>query len=155
MQVFKRKIMVEKKTAKKKEIQKTTNVVHVSGTRKRAIARATLKEGKGIIRINSLLLNNYKPDFARDKIMEPLMIAGDIANKINININVRGGGWRAQSEAARLAISRALVKYSGSKVLEKSFLDYDRNLIVADIRRKEQRKPNDSKARAKRTKSYR
>ena len=84
-----------------------------------------------------------------------MIIAGDISNKVNIDINVKGGGWRAQSDAVRLAISRALVKYSGSKVLEKSFLDYDRNLIVANIRRKEQRKPNDSKARAMRTKSYR
>jgi len=48
-----------------------------------------------------------------------------------------------------------LVKYSGSKVLEKTFGDYDRQLLVADIRHKEQRKPNDSKARANRTKSYR
>lgn len=147
--------MVVKKKTEKKEIKKEENVVHISGTRKRAIARATLKEGKGIIRINSHLLNNLKPDLARDRIMEPLIISGDLANKVNIQVNVKGGGWRAQSDAVRLAISRALVKYSKSKVLEKSFLDYDRNLIVADIRRKEQRKPNDSKARAKRTKSYR
>lgn len=146
--------MVEKKkTAKKKE--ESAKIVHVSGNRKRSVARATLKDGKGIIRINSYLLNNYKPDFARDKIMEPLIISGDLANKVNININVKGGGWRSQSDAVRLAISRALVKYSGSKDLEKTFLDYDRNLLVADIRRKEQYKPNDSKARAKRTKSYR
>ena len=130
-------------------------VVHVSGKRKRSIARATLKEGKGVIRVNSFLLDNIKPEFARDKIMEPLLISGDLAGKVNIEVNVRGGGWRSQSDAVRLAISRALVKYSKSKVLEKSFLDYDRNLVVADIRRKEQRKPNDSKARAKRTKSYR
>ncbi|MBS3143468.1 30S ribosomal protein S9 [Candidatus Woesearchaeota archaeon] len=146
--------MTEKKTAKKEE-KKQIKVVHVSGSRKRSIARATLKDGKGIVRINSYLLNNYKPDFARDKIMEPLMIAGDLANKIDISINVKGGGWRSQSDAVRLAISRALVQYSGSKVLERNFLDYDRNLLIADIRRKEQYKPNDSKARAKRTKSKR
>jgi len=147
--------MVAKKKTEKKEEKKEGKVVHVSGARKRAIARATLKEGKGIIRINSHLLDNLKPDLARDRIMEPLIISGDLANKVNIQVNVKGGGWRAQSDAVRLAISRALVKYSNSKVLEKSFVDYDRNLIVADIRHKEQRKPNDSKARAKRTKSYR
>jgi len=130
-------------------------VVHVSGKRKRSIARATLKEGKGVIRVNSFLLDNIKPEFARDKIMEPLLISGDLAGKVNIEVNVRGGGWRSQSDAVRLAISRALVKYSGSKVLEKSLGDYDRHLLVADVRRKEQRKPNDSKARAMRTKSYR
>ena len=147
--------MVAKKKTEKKEEKKEGKVVHVSGARKRAIARATLKEGKGIMRINSHLLDNLKPDLARDRIMEPLIISGDLANKVNIQVNVKGGGWRAQSDAVRLAISRALVKYSNSKVLEKSFVDYDRNLIVADIRHKEQRKPNDSKARAKRTKSYR
>ena len=144
--------MAAKKKVEKKENEK---IVHVSGARKRATARATLKEGKGIIRINSHLLTNLKPELARDRIMEPLILSGDLAGKVNIQVNVRGGGWRAQSDAVRLAISRALVKYSNSKVLEKSFIDYDRNLIVADIRRKEQRKPNDSKARAKRTKSYR
>ncbi|MBS3135036.1 30S ribosomal protein S9 [Candidatus Woesearchaeota archaeon] len=146
--------MVKKKTEKKEE-SKQTNVVHVSGTRKRSIARATLKEGRGRIKINNYLLDNYEPEFARAKIMEPLMIAGDLSNKVDIKINVHGGGWRSQSDAVRLAISRALVKYSKDKALEKSFLDYDRHLLVADIRRKEQRKPNDSKARAMRTKSYR
>jgi len=147
--------MVKKKTVKKKEIKKETNVVHISGSRKRSIARATLKEGKGIIRINGFLLDNYKPDFAKAKIMEPLIIAGDLSSKVDIKINVNGGGWRSQSDAIRLAISRALVKFFKDKVLEKSFLDYDRHLLVADIRRKEQYKPNDSKARAKRTKSKR
>lgn len=147
--------MIKKKIVKKVKKEESSNVIHVSGSRKRSIARATLKVGKGRIRVNSLLLENYKPDFAKAKIMEPLIIAGDLAGKVDIKINVRGGGWRSQSDAVRLAISRALVKYSKDKVLEKSFLDYDRHLLVADIRRKEQCKPNDSKARAKRTKSYR
>ena len=145
--------MVKKVIKKKEEVK--SNVVHVFGSRKRSKARATLKEGKGKIRVNGHLLNNYQPNFARDKIMEPLMIAGDLSGKVDISVNVKGGGWRSQSDAIRLSIARALVKFSGSKTLEKSFLDYDRNLVVADIRRKEQRKPNDSKARAMRTKSYR
>ena len=130
-------------------------VVHVSGRRKRSIARATLTGGKGVIRVNSFLLDNVKPDFARDKIREPLVLSGELAGKVDISIKVNGGGWRSQSDAVRLAVSRALVRYSGSKVLEKTFGDYDRQLLVADIRHNEQRKPNDSKARANRTKSYR
>jgi len=143
------------KKHKKEENKKVTNVIHVSGSRKRSVARVTLKAGKGRIRVNGFLLDNYKPDFAKAKIMEPLIISGDLAGKVDIKVNVYGGGWRSQSDAIRLAISRALVKYSKDKILEKSFLDYDRHLLVADIRRKEQCKPNDSKARAKRTKSYR
>ncbi|MCD4666779.1 30S ribosomal protein S9 [archaeon] len=129
--------------------------INTFGSRKRAKARATLKQGKGIIRINSQSLDTYYPLLARNRILEPLTIAGDLAKKVNININVNGGGWRSQADASRLAIARALVRFSGDKKLEKEFLDYDRQLLVADIRRKEQRKPNDSKARAKRQKSYR
>lgn len=130
-------------------------VIHIAGKRKTAVARATLKEGKGIIKINHKPLNIYEPELARLRIQEPLLIAGDMVNKVNIDINVKGGGWQSQSEASRLAIARALLEFSGSKQLKKDFLDYDRNLLVADVRRKETRKPNDSKARAKRQKSYR
>ncbi len=129
--------------------------VHASGKRKRAIARATITPGKGIVRINSLSLEHYQPELTRIKIQEPLILANDLAKKININIVVNGGGSQAQAEASRLAIARGLVEYSKSKELKKTFLDYDRNLLVADTRNKEPCKPNDSKARAKRQKSYR
>ena len=58
-------------------------------------------------------------------------------------------------EASRLAIARALVEATKSKELKKAFIDYDRNMLVADTRRKEPYKPGDSKARSKRQKSYR
>ncbi|MBT3690875.1 30S ribosomal protein S9 [Candidatus Woesearchaeota archaeon] len=127
--------------------------IHKNGKRKTSIAKATLKEGKGIIRVNSILLENHTPEIARMKIMEPLILAGDQVKKFNININVHGGGWSSQAEASRLAIARCLVETN--KTLKKKFLDYDRHLLVADTRRKEMCKPNDSKARAKRQKSYR
>ncbi len=130
-------------------------VVHVSGKRKHAIARATLKPGKGIVRINSMLLDHYQPALARYRIQEALQLAGDIAKKVNIQVKVFGGGWQAQSEAARLAIARSLVEFSGSKELRKSYLDYDKHLLIADTRFNEPHKPNDSKPRKKRMKSYR
>ncbi len=128
-------------------------IIHVSGSRKRSKARATLREGKGIIRINSRLLDTYQPSMARLKIMEPLIISGDTAKNVNIDINVFGGGWQSQAEASRLAIARALVAYDNK--LKQEFLEYDRHLLVADVRRGESSKPNDSKPRAKRQKSYR
>jgi small subunit ribosomal protein S9 len=129
-------------------------VINTSGKRKRAIARAKLVDGKGVIRINSLLLDNYQPAMFRMKIQEPLILAGNvIAKKVNVNVTVNGGGIASQADAARLAIGRALVEYDDK--LEKVFLDYDRQILVADVRRKEVAKPNDSKARAKRQKSYR
>ncbi len=128
-------------------------VVHTSGKRKRAVSRATLREGKGKVRVNGVLLDNFTPKLARLKIREPLLLAGDIVNKIDIDINVFGGGINGQAEASRLAIARALAKYD--KKLQEVFSKYDRHLLVADVRRKEVYKPNDSKARAKRQKSYR
>jgi len=129
--------------------------VHTSGKRKKAIARATISAGKGSIRINSQLINNYEPKLAKIKIQEPIILAKDIPKKLNITVVVRGGGAQAQADACRLAIARGLVEYTKSKELKKTFLDYDRNLLVADTRNKEPCKPNDSKARAKRQKSYR
>ena len=76
--------------------------------------------------------------------------------KVDIDINVAGGGIISQAEASRLAIARALVEYSKSNSLKDSFLKYDRHLLVADTRRKEASKPNrHGQARAKRQKSYR
>ncbi len=51
-----------------------TKVVHVSGKRRKAIARVTVKPGKGVIRINSMLLEQYNPELSRMRIMEPLYI---------------------------------------------------------------------------------
>ncbi len=130
-----------------------SKIIHKAGKRKRAIAKATLKPGKGIVRINSVPLENYQPEIARLRITEPILIAGNDAKKFDIKVTVNGGGWQAQANAIRLAIARSLVE--SNKSLKQTFLDYDRHLLVADTRYKEACKPNDSKARAKRTKSYR
>jgi len=130
-----------------------TKLIHNSGKRKTAIARATLKQGIGKVRINGILLDTYQPEMARLKIQEPLILAGETSDKIDADINVTGGGISSQTDAARLVLSKCLVDFN--KKLEKTFLQYDRHLLVADIRRKETCKPNDSKARAKRQKSYR
>ncbi len=128
---------------------------HASGKRKTAIARASLKPGKGRVRINNMLLENITPKIVRLRIKEPLEIAGDISNGIDINVNVSGGGQMGQAEAARLVIAKSILQYSKDKALEEKYLAYDRHLLVSDVRRKESRKPGDSKARAKRQKSYR
>ena len=60
-----------------------------------------------------------------------------------------------QADAARLAIAKSLVEYSKGDKLRKIFLEYDRQLLVADVRQAETSKPNVSKPRKKRQKSYR
>tara|TARA_Y100000034_G_C6880865_1_gene403623 strand:- start:781 stop:1185 length:405 start_codon:yes stop_codon:yes gene_type:complete len=126
-----------------------------SGKRKRAIARATLRAGTGKIKINGVLLENYQPEMFRLRFQEPIIIAGDIAQKVNIDISIQGGGQSGQTEAGRLAIARALIEHTKSEELRKAYLNYDRHLLVADVRRNEPHKPNKSKPRAKRQKSYR
>ena len=88
-------------------------VIHKAGKRKTAIARATMKAGKGVVRINYTTLENYEPEIAKLKITEPLLIAGKMSEKYNFQINVRGGGWQSQAEAARLAIARCLMEADG------------------------------------------
>ena len=127
-----------------------------SGKRKTAIARAVLIDGSGKISINK---KDYKTLQTLDvlQIEEPVRIAKDILGKINFDvlINVKGGGEKSQIEAARLALAKAIIKFSNSEELTKAYLDYDRNLLVADVRRKEAYKPGDSKARKKRQSSKR
>ncbi len=132
---------------------KKGNAVHRQGKRKSAVARVTIKPGKGIIKVNGQYLENFGTDILRLRISEPLVLAGDAAKELNFEVNVHGGGVNGQADAIRLAIARALVEHD--RKLKKVFDEYDRLLLVADVRRKETRKPNDSKARAKRQKSYR
>jgi small subunit ribosomal protein S9 len=132
------------------------NKIITSGKRKTAIARATLTEGSGKITINH---KNYKHlhEFDVLRIKEPLKIAENVLGNTNFDVDifVQGGGEKSQIEAARLALARAIVKFTNSEKLEKEYLEYDRNLLVADVRRKEANKPGDSKARAKRQTSFR
>ncbi len=125
-----------------------------SGRRKQSIARAVLSEGKGHITINTMNLEQYTPELARLKVQEPLLLAGDAAKKVDIAVTVNGGGIITQADAMRLAVARALVQYSPK--LKETYLDYDRHLLVADIRVKESAKPNHhGQARARTQTSYR
>lgn len=135
--------------------KKQPEKIQSAGKRKSAIARAILTQGKGIVRINSIPLNAYLPEFARERIREPLLIAGDLADRVDIKVSVRGGGITGQADAARLAIGKALMEFSGDAELKKKYLEYDRAILVADPRRKETRKPGRSKARAAAQKSKR
>jgi len=132
----------------------TKKNIHASGKRKRAVARATLKPGKGVVKVNNIKLEAYNPSFSRSRIQEPLIIAGEKAAGIDVSVRVRGGGYSSQADASRLAIAKALSEHDPS--LRDVFMAYDRQLLVADVRRKESAKPGrHGQARAKRQKSYR
>ncbi|HEB46847.1 MAG TPA: 30S ribosomal protein S9 [Candidatus Pacearchaeota archaeon] len=132
------------------------NRLITSGKRKTSIARAVTTEGSGKITINKKPYKTLQI-FDRLKIEEPLRIAENVIGKLNfdVSVNVKGGGEKSQVDASRLALARAIVAFTKNNELEKAYLDYDRNLLVADVRRKEAYKPGDSKARRKRQTSYR
>jgi small subunit ribosomal protein S9 len=125
-----------------------TKTIHVAGKRKMSIARATVRAGNGIVRINKMNLETISPELAREKIREPILLAGDISKKVSIDVVVFGGGIMSQAEAIRNAIARGLLAYTNDKELKKLFLDYDRHLLIADVRRTEPQKPCRSSARA-------
>jgi len=130
-------------------------IVVTSGKRKTAVARAVIKPGKGRVRINNIPLEIHQPEIARMKIMEPLIIAKELAKNVDIDVKVEGGGFMGQAEAARTAIARALLEFSGDEELRKAFLEYDRTLLVNDVRRKLPKIQGGRGARKRRQTSYR
>ena len=136
--------------------------VESSGKRKTAVARATVKPGKGRGRGNSEPIEIMQPALARRKSMEPLVIA-DAMNrlgKVDISITTQGGGIMGQTDAIRTAIARGLVHYNGGAEgvdteLRDEYLRFDRSLLVNDPRRKEPKHQLGRGARRKKQKSYR
>jgi len=132
------------------------NILVVSGKRKTSVAKVKIKPGVGKLVYNGVLNENLRM-FHRLTLSEPVKIAENVLGdfKFDLDIKVKGGGKESQIQAARLGIAKALVNVTGSSDLRKAFLDYDRHLLVADVRRKEACKPGDSKARAMRQSSKR
>ena len=142
--------------------RKGKKVVHTSGKRKTAVARATVKAGKGRVRVNSEPIEILQPALSRRKAMEPLIIADAMnrLSKVDINILTHGGGVMGQTDAIRTAIARGLVHYNGGAEglddeLRDEFLRFDRSLLVNDPRRKEPKHQLGRGARRKKQKSYR
>ena len=131
-------------------------IVAISGKRKTAIAKATIRTGRGRIRVNNVPLEVVEPEVARLKIMEPLLhIENELREQVDLSVRVSGGGFMGQAEAARMAIARGLVKWTKSKHLQSAIAEYDRTMLAGDPRRKEAKKFGGPGARAKRQKSYR
>ena len=130
-------------------------VVVASGKRKSAVARATVKKGQGLVRINNVPVEIIEPHLAKVMIMEPLTLAGERSSKVNIDVNVSGGGVIGQANASRTAIAKGLVQFLQDDDLQSMYVKYDRSLLVSDPRRKLPKNPQGRGARKKHQKSYR
>lgn len=128
----------------------------IGGKRKTSIAKATITNGSGKIVINKIPYQNLD-FFRRLMIEEPVEITKKVLGNFDYDISVvvTSGGTESRIQASRLAIARAILRMTKSEELKKAFARYDKNLLVADTRRKEAYKPGDSKARRKRQKSFR
>jgi len=131
-------------------------IINTSGKNKTAVARAKITEGVGRIRVNKKPIEIYEPEIARLKILEAIAFIGDgVSSKIDINVNVRGGGVMGQANAIRTAIGKGVVEWTGDLAVKDAMLAYDRSLLVNDSRQKETKKFGGPGARAKSQKSYR
>ncbi len=131
-------------------------IINTSGKNKTAIARAKITEGVGRIRVNKKPIEIYEPEIARLKILEAVAFMSDsVTSKIDINVNVRGGGVMGQANAVRTAIGKGIVEWTGDLAVKDAMLAYDRSLLVNDSRQKETKKFGGPGARAKSQKSYR
>jgi len=131
-------------------------VTNTSGKKKTAVARATIREGEGRVRIDSQPVELVDPELAQLKMLEPFRIAeGNLREDIDVEVTVEGGGVMGQADAARTAIARGLVEFTNDAELRDAFMEFDRSLLVNDVRQSEPKKWGGPGARARYQKSYR
>ena len=142
--------------------KKKAKIVQMSGKRKTAVARATVRKGAGRVRVNHKPIHIMEPALARRKALEPVQIAEAMnrLSDVDVVVDVQGGGQMGQVDAIRTAIARGLVHYNRGaegidEELRDEFLRFDRSLLVNDPRRKEPKHQMGRGARKKWQKSYR
>lgn len=118
-------------------------VVNALGRRKAAVARVYVSEGTGKITINKRDLETYFPSTILQYVVKQPLNKLNVAEQYDIKINLDGGGYKGQSEAARLAIARALIKINPE---DKPALRSE-GFVTRDPRVVERKKPGRPKAR--------
>ena len=117
-------------------------VINALGRRKSAIARVYVSEGSGKITINKRDITEYFPSpLLQYVVKQPLQVL-EALEKYDIKLNIIGGGFTGQSQAARLAIARALVKINEED--KKTLRSY--GFMTRDSREVERKKPGRPKA---------
>jgi len=138
-------------------------------SRKTARAHAFITKGVGRIRINNVPVEMVQQEVAREVMLGPLEVAGDLRNKVDVSVKVRGGGFMGQSYASAIVISRALTGWTKTRKepkdhpftrtvredLRRRITEYDKHLLSGDDRRKEPKKFGGPSARRRKQKSYR
>jgi len=114
--------------------------------RKRARGDVTLRfPGTGKISINGRPITYFEHAQPREQIIYPLLFSGMIG-KVDVEANVRGGGFSGKAGAIRWGISMALRSFVDAETLDRMRLA---GLLQRDYRTKERKKPGQEGARRK------
>jgi len=139
------------------------------GQRKTCRAVATIVKGNGKIRINNIPAEVIQPELAKELILTPANIIGELRDRVDVSVHVNGGGFMGQAFASAVAISRALTgETKGAKEpkehpftksireeIKRKIIDFDRHLLAGDPRQTESKKYGGPGARRRKQKSYR
>ena len=90
---------------------KTAERYHGTGRRKKSIARVYLTPGKGNIVINKRNIDEYFGLETLKVIVRQPLVATETADKFDVLVNVKGGGYTGQAGAIRHGLARALLQY--------------------------------------------
>lgn len=118
---------------------------YATGKRKTAVARVWLKPGSGAVVINQRPIDEYiDRETSKMIIFQPLTLTGTFG-KLDIAVNVQGGGGSGQAGAIRHGISKALLEYNPEfrEVLKRA------GFLTRDSRVKERKKYGLRSARAR------
>jgi small subunit ribosomal protein S9 len=139
------------------------------GQRKTSRATATISKGNGKVRINNIPAEVMEPEVAREVVLVPIHLIGEIRNRVDLSVKVHGGGFMGQAFASAVAISRALtgegkggkdpkdhpLSKSIREEIRRKITDYDRHFLAGDPRQTESKKFGGPGARRRKQKSYR
>ncbi|MCL4122988.1 UNVERIFIED_CONTAM: hypothetical protein GTU68_001107 [Idotea baltica] len=79
-----------------------------TGRRKTSVARVRIKDGSGLFTVNDRPMEEYFVTERDQKMVKEPLVATEMADKVDINILVSGGGSTGQTGAVILGIARAL-----------------------------------------------
>ncbi len=89
-------------------------LAHGVGRRKSSVARVYMASGSGKITVNHRDIKDYFPMGTSQYVINQPMTLLSLADKYDLNINVKGGGFTGQAGAIRLGVARALLKVDPS-----------------------------------------
>ncbi len=114
-----------------------------TGRRKKSIARVYVFPGTGVITINGKGIDEYFGLETLKVIVRQPLVATGKEGKMDVKVNVHGGGMSGQAGAIRHGISRALLEEDAENrpVLKKE------GFLTRDSRMKERKKYGLKKAR--------